>query len=64
MLTLEATYRELYSRNLTLSRLTEAVILPLAPDKGSSLHYDPNQTASICLGNDLRILRRMENLME
>ena len=64
MLALESTYRELYSRNLTLSRLTEAVILPLAPDKGGSLRYDPNQAASICLGNDLRILRRMQNLME
>ena len=64
MLALESAYREQYSRNLTLSRLTEAVNLPLAPDKGDSLRYDPNQAASTCLDNDLKLLRRMQNLME
>ena len=64
MLALESTYRELYSRNLILSRLTEAVNLPLAPDKGDSLHYEPNQAASTCLDNDLKLLRRMQNLTE
>jgi nicotinic acid mononucleotide adenylyltransferase len=64
MLALESTYRELYSRNLTLSRLTEAINLPLAPDKGASLHYEPNQAASTCLDNDLKMLQRMQNLTE
>ena len=64
MLAVESTYREHYSRNLILSRLTEAVNLPLAPDKGASLRYDPNQAASTCLDNDLKLLRRMQNLME
>ena len=64
MLALESTYREHYSRNLTLSRLNEAINLPLAPDKGASLSYDPNQAASTCLDNELKMLRRMQNLTE
>ena len=58
MLALEQAYREQYSRNLTLSRLSEAVILPLCPDKGACLHYDPNLAASIYLENDLEQLLR------
>ena len=55
---LEAKYREHFARNLTLSRLSEAVILPLAPDKGSCMAYDPNLAASVYLENDLEMLRR------
>jgi hypothetical protein len=47
LLALENAYREQYARNLTLSRLSEAIILPLAPDKGDALHYDPNLSASV-----------------
>jgi len=64
LLALENTYRERYSRNLTLSRLSEAVILPLAPDKGNSLHYSPNHSAAACIDNDLKMLLRMRDLME
>ena len=56
--TLEQEYRILYGRNLTLSRLAEAVILPLCPDKGTCLHYDPNLSASVYLENDLEQLLR------
>lgn len=56
--TLEQEYRILYGRNLTLSRLPEAVILPLCPDKGTCLHYDPNLSASVYLENDLEQLLR------
>jgi nicotinic acid mononucleotide adenylyltransferase len=56
--TLEQEYRALYGRNLTLSRLPEAVILPLCPDKGTCLHYDPNLSASVYLENDLEQLLR------
>ncbi len=56
--TLEQEYRILYGRNLTLSRLAEAVILPLCPDKGLCLHYDPNLSASVYLENDLEQLLR------
>ena len=58
MLTLEREYRVLYGRNLTLSRLPEAVILPLCPDKGTCLRYDPNLAASVYLENDLEQLLR------
>ena len=64
LLALENSYRERYSRNLTLSRLNEAIILPLAPDKGDSLHYDPNMAASTCLDNDLKLLLRMRKMTE
>ena len=56
--TLEQEYRILYGRNLTLNRLPEAVILPLCPDKGTCLHYDPNLAASVYLENDLEQLLR------
>ncbi len=56
--TLEQEYRILYGRNLTLSRLPEAVILPLCPDKGTCLRYDPNLSASVYLENDLEQLLR------
>lgn len=58
MLVLEAEYRTLYARNLTLSRLPEAVILPLCPDKGACMSYDPNLAASVYLENDLELLMR------
>jgi len=58
MLMLEQIYREQFERNLTLSRLSEAVILPLCPDKGACLHYDPNLAASVYLENDLEQLMR------
>ncbi len=64
LLALERAYRERYARNLTLSRLSEAVILPLSPDKGSALRYDPNLSASVCLEGDLRQLDRMRELLK
>ena len=35
-----------------------AIILPLCPDKGTCLHYDPNLSASVYLENDLEQLLR------
>ena len=64
LLALENAYREQYARNLTLSRLSEAIILPLAPDKGDTLRYDPNLSASACLDNDLKLLLRMRELLD
>lgn len=63
LLTLEAEYRSLFARNLTLSRLSEAVILPLCPDKGACVSYDPNLAASVYLENDLQMLYRTENFV-
>ncbi len=61
---LEQEYRVLYGRNLTLSRLPEAVILPLCPDKGTSLRYDPNLAASVYLENDLEQLLRVRGTIQ
>jgi hypothetical protein len=63
LLALESSYRARYARNLTLSRLSEAVILPLSPDKGTSMRYDANLTASACLESDLLLLTRMQDAM-
>ena len=60
LLALETEYRALYARNLTLSRLGEAVILPLCPDKGSCMSYDLSRGASTYLENDLEMLRRLQ----
>ncbi|MBQ5754898.1 MAG: cytidyltransferase-related domain protein [Oscillospiraceae bacterium] len=62
-LVLESEYRQQFGRNLTLSRLNEAVILPLCPDKGSCLAYDPNLSPSVYLENDLQMLRRTRRLL-
>lgn len=64
LLALETVYREKYARSLTLSRLSEAVILPLSPDKGDCLRYDASLPASVCLENDLKMLLRMRDLLE
>lgn len=60
---LEAEYRKQFAKNLTLSRLSEAVILPLCPDKGSCMEYDENLAASVYLENDLEMLERMKQFM-
>ena len=60
LLALETEYRSLYARNLTLSRLGEAIILPLCPDKGSCMGYDLNRAASTYLDNDIEMLKRLQ----
>lgn len=62
LLALESEYRALFGRNLTLSRLSEAVILPLCPDKGDCINYDPNLAASVYLDNDLEMFHRISQL--
>lgn len=64
MVALESAYRDRFARNLTLSRLSEAVILPLSPDKGDCVRYDPNLAASVCLDTDLQTLLRMRELLD
>ena len=61
LLTLETEYRALYARNLTLSRLSEAVILPLCPDKGGCMSYDLSRSASTYLDNDMEMLKRLRS---
>ena len=59
LLALETEFRSLYARNLTLSRLGEAVILPLCPDKGGYMTYDLSRAASTYLEGDIELLKRM-----
>ena len=59
LLALEMEFRSLYARNLTLSRLGEAVILPLCPDKGGCMTYDLSRAASTYLEGDIELLKRM-----
>ncbi len=59
LLALETEYRRAFARNLTLSRLSEAVILPLCPDKGGSMTYDLSRGASTYLDDDIELLKRM-----
>ena len=60
---LESEYRKQFAKNLTLSRLSETIILPLIPDKGSCMDYDENLAASVYLDNDLEMLGRMREFM-
>ena len=41
------------------NRLSEAVILPLCPDKGGCIAYDASRAASACLEGDIEVLKRM-----
>lgn len=59
LLALETEFRSLYARNLTISRLGEAVILPLCPDKGGCMTYDLSRAASTYLEGDIELLKRM-----
>ena len=61
LLALESEYRALYARNLTLNRLSEAVLLPMCPDKGGCMTYDLNRVASSYLDNDIEMLQRMKS---
>ena len=59
-LALEEEYRTQFGRNLTLERLSEAVLLPLCPDRGECINYDPSLSASVYLENDLQMLYRTQ----
>ena len=41
------------------NRLSEAVILPLCPDKGGCMTYDLSRAASTYLEGDIELLKRM-----
>ncbi len=63
LLALESEYLYLFGRNLTLNRLSEAIILPQCPDKGECIHYDPALTASIYLENEIEMLLRTRSMI-
>lgn len=57
-LTLEQLYKTEYGRSLTLSHLSEAIVLPLCPDKGACMHYDGEALPSTYLSYELTALHR------
>jgi len=61
LMALEMEYCGAFSRTLTLERLSDAIISPLYPDKGSCVSYDPSRTASTYVENDLEMLLRMRS---
>lgn len=60
---LEEEYQQVFERNLTLNRLSEAVAFPRYPDKGEHMSYDMNLAPSAYIENDMENLKRLENLI-
>ena len=60
---MDSAYQKQFAINLTLSRLSDVVFLPLCPDKGSCMEYDENLAASVYLENDLETLWRMKEFL-
>lgn len=59
---LEEEYQENFERKLTLNRLSEAVVSPSCPDRGSCLDYDYHLAASACVEDDIEALKRLERM--
>ena len=59
---LEEEYQLEFGRNLTLNRLSEAILSPTCPDKGKHVYYDGNLPASSYVENDIRQLVRLRNI--
>ncbi|MBR0598904.1 hypothetical protein [Sinanaerobacter chloroacetimidivorans] len=60
---LEEEYQSIFERNLTLNRLSEAIVSPRCPDKGVYMSYDQNLPPSIYLANDIEKLKRLRNII-
>jgi hypothetical protein len=63
LLALESEYLSTFGRNLTLNRLSEAIILPLCPDKGECMNCDPALNASVYLNNEIEMLLRTRRMI-
>ena len=61
--TLEEEYQAMFERNLTLNRLSEAIISPRYPDKGANISYDFNLPPSVYIANDIEKLIRLKNVI-
>ena len=61
--TLERRHQELFSFNLTLRRLGEALHTPRVPDRGGCMRYDRVLSPSVYLENDIEQLLRMEPII-
>lgn len=60
---LEEEFQHTFERNLTLSRLGEAIVSPRYPDKGHCVSYDENLAPSVYISNDIEKLMRLRNLI-
>ena len=60
---LEEEYQEIFERNLTLNRLSEAILSPRCPDKGICISYDLNLSPSVYIANDIEKLKRLKNVI-
>ncbi|MBN7772899.1 nicotinate-nicotinamide nucleotide adenylyltransferase [Clostridium aminobutyricum] len=60
---LEEEFQQTFERNLTLSRLSEAIISPRYPDKGLCVSYDENLAPSVYISNDIEKLMRLRNMI-
>lgn len=63
LVALEEEYQLVFERNLTLNRLSEAVISPRCPDKGACMSYDLNLAPSVFAMNDIEKLVRLKNII-
>jgi hypothetical protein len=60
---LEEEFQEVFERNLTLNRLSEAITSPRYPDKGRCVRYDENLAPSVYISNDIEKLMRLKNII-
>ena len=60
---LEREYQHSFERNLTLSRLSEALVYPRLPDKGSWMIYDSALPPSQYVDSDIQLLRRLGTMV-
>lgn len=63
METIESEYQQEFEKNLTMNRLSEAVISPRYPDKGVNMSYDLNLAPSVYISNDIEKLVRLKNFI-
>jgi len=60
---LEEEYQLVYERNLTLNRLSEAILSPRCPDNGKYINLDLNISPSLYIVNDIERLKRLKNII-
>ena len=48
----------------SLSRLSEALVYPRLPDKGSWMLYDPGLSPSQYIDSDIQLLRRLSSMVQ
>ncbi|MDR1619532.1 MAG: hypothetical protein LBS18_02540 [Clostridiales bacterium] len=61
---LEQRHQAMFGFNLTLNRLSEAMMTARVPDKGGCMHYDKNLSPSVYVDNDIEMLLRLEHLLK